>query len=60
MKNANLENLTDEYTNVTNDEGVFKNCIAIHQWIPIGDNGGNTILQKKDHTLLFFQCTKHR
>jgi len=29
----------------TEDEaGVFKDCIANAKWVPIGDNGGNTIL----------------
>ena len=44
MQQVNLKNCTSDYTNVSDDSGVTKDCIANPKWIPIGDNGGNTIL----------------
>ena len=44
MQRVNLNSCTPEYTDVTDDSGIFKDCIFNPKWIPIGDNGGNTML----------------
>ena len=44
MQRVNLECCTPDCTEVTDVTGVFKDCIANPKWLPIGDNGGNTML----------------
>ena len=39
-----IKHCEPDYFEIEDDLGVFKDCIANHKWIPIGDNGGNTIL----------------
>ncbi len=39
-----LEHDEPDYYETEDESGVFKDCIANTKWIPIGDNGGNTIL----------------
>ena len=34
----------DDYYEVSDDSGVFKDCIANRKWIQFADNGGNTIV----------------
>ncbi len=42
--NNGMKHCEPDYFEVTDESGVFKDCIANVKWIPIGDNGGNTIL----------------
>ncbi|NNC66649.1 MAG: SMI1/KNR4 family protein [Gammaproteobacteria bacterium] len=39
-----IKHCEPDYFETEDESGVFKDCIANTKWIPIGDNGGNTIL----------------
>ena len=39
-----MKHCEPDYFETTDDSGVFKDSIANTKWVPIGDNGGNTIL----------------
>ena len=41
---SGIKSSEPDYYEVEDDTGVFKDCIDNVKWIPIGDNGGNTIL----------------
>ena len=42
--NDGMKYCEPDYFETEDELGVFKDCIANAKWIPIGDNGGNTIL----------------
>lgn len=39
-----LKHDESDYYETEDESGVFKDCISNVKWIPIGDNGGNTVL----------------